>query len=69
LIISPWISKGIIDSKVYDHTSVLAYIERLFKMDHLTERDKNANDFLHLFSPAEPGKDAPDIFPRCRQAL
>jgi phospholipase C len=61
LIISPWVRKGTIDSKLYDHTSILASIERLFKMDALTERDKHANDFLHLFSLAEPRKDAPEI--------
>jgi len=63
LIISPWVRKGTIDSKLYDHTSILASIERLFKMDALTERDKHANDFLHLFSLAEPRKDAPEILP------
>ena len=63
LIISPWTGKGIIDSKQYDHTSVLASIERLFKLDSLTERDKHANDFLHLFALAEPRKDAPETLP------
>jgi phospholipase C len=63
LIISPWTRKGTIDSKRYDHTSVLASIERLFKVDPLTERDKHANDFLHLFALAEPRKDAPEILP------
>jgi phospholipase C len=63
LIISPWVRKATIDSTMYDHTSILATIERLFKMDPLTNRDKNANDFLHLFSLAEPRKDAPEILP------
>ncbi len=68
LIISPWIRKGTIDSKLYDHTSVLASIERLFKMDPLTERDEHANDFLHLFSLAEFRKDAPEILPDPRNS-
>ncbi|MEO8150900.1 MAG: alkaline phosphatase family protein [Bacteroidia bacterium] len=63
IIVSPLIKKGVIDSVTYDHTSVLATIERLFGLDHLTERDKNANDFLHLFSLAEARTDTPATLP------
>ena len=63
IIVSPLIKKGVIDSVTYDHTSVLATLERLFGLDNLTERDKNANDFLHLFSLAEARADTPTILP------
>lgn len=42
LLISPLISKGI-DSNIYDYTSVLTFLEYLFNLQPLTERDKNAN--------------------------
>ncbi len=63
IVVSPFIKKGVIDSVIYDHTSVLATLERLFGLDNLTERDKNANDFLHLFSLTEARADTPQILP------
>jgi phospholipase C len=47
LVISPLVGAGI-DKTVYDHTSVLATVERLVGIEPLTRRDKEANDFLHL---------------------
>jgi phospholipase C len=63
IVVSPFIKKGTIDSKEYDHTSVLATARKLFGLDHLTERDKNANHLLHLFSLAEARKDTPRTLP------
>lgn len=51
VIVSPWVGKGRVDSTVYDHTSILATLERLFNFGHLTERDGQANDLRHLVSP------------------
>jgi phospholipase C len=59
LVISPLIPRGVIDHTVYDHTSMLASVERLFGMRSLTNRDKAANDFLHLLSLATPRPDTP----------
>ncbi len=61
VVVSPLIKKGVVDSVSYDHTSVLATLERLYGLDYLTQRDKNANDFLHLFSLTEPRTDAPTV--------
>ncbi|HEY5748742.1 MAG TPA: alkaline phosphatase family protein [Chryseolinea sp.] len=63
LVISPFTRKGVIDHTTYDHTSMLATVERLFGMEHLTHRDKAANDFLHLFSSTLPRTDAPTTLP------
>ena len=63
LVISPYIRKGIIDHTIYDHTSMLNSIEKLFKMTNLTQRDKAANDFLHLLSLNTPRSDSPAILP------
>jgi phospholipase C len=54
LIISPLIKQNVIDHTVYDHTSILATIERLVDIPPLTQRDAHANDLLHLFELKEP---------------
>lgn len=51
MIVSPWISKGIVDKIVYDHTSILATLEKLLVLTPLTARDAGANDILHLLQP------------------
>jgi phospholipase C len=63
VVVSPFIKKGTIDSKEYDHTSVLATARKLFGLSHLTERDKNAEHLLHLFSLPEARNDAPRTLP------
>jgi phospholipase C len=63
LVISPRTPRGVIDHTVYDHTSMLATVERLFGMKNLTERDKVANDFRHLFALETPRTDAPATLP------
>jgi phospholipase C len=59
LVISPLIPRSVIDHTIYDHTSMLATIERLFGMRPLTKRDAAANDFLHLLSLTSPRTDTP----------
>ena len=44
VIVSPHVSKGVVDSTVYDHTSILATVRELFNLPRaLTERDRQAN--------------------------
>jgi phospholipase C len=63
LVISPYVRKGVIDHTQYDHSSMPATVERLFGMKNLTNRDKAANDFLHLLSLETPRTDAPATLP------
>ena len=63
VIVSPLIPKGSIDHTVYDHTSLLATAEDIFGLTPLTERDKHANTFKHLFSLETPRMDAPTTLP------
>jgi phospholipase C len=63
IIVSPLIKRGIIDHTPYDHTSALATVEKLFNLDSLTDRDKNAKDLLHLFSLSDPRTDTPPKLP------
>ena len=63
VVVSPYIRKGVIDHTEYDHTSILATVERLFGMENLTERDRAANDLLRLLTLEAPRDDAPTSLP------
>ncbi|MDA4117549.1 MAG: alkaline phosphatase family protein [Thaumarchaeota archaeon] len=59
VIVSPLVAKGTIDHTTYDHTSVLATLETLFKLGSLTKRDETAQTLNHLFKLQAPRTDAP----------
>jgi phospholipase C len=59
VVISPRIPRNTIDHRPYDHTSVLATVERSFRLRPLTERDRAALDLLPLASLPSPRTDAP----------
>jgi len=47
--VSPFSRKGFVSHKVYDHTSVLRFVETRFDLPALTRRDANADPMLDLF--------------------
>ena len=59
VVVSPLIPKGTVDHTLYDHASVLATVERLYDVPHLTDRDKKANDLRHLLSLSSPRTNCP----------
>ena len=63
VVISPWIAKNTIDHRIYDHSSVPATLEKLFKLDPMTKRDAQANTVLPLLSLATPRNDTPATLP------
>jgi phospholipase C len=63
LIVSPWVGRNVIDHTAYDHSSLLASVEKLFGLDTLTNRDAAAHDFLEVFSQTTPRTDAPSALP------
>ncbi len=63
LVISPHVRRGVIDHTTYDHTSILATVERRFGMGALTQRDGAAADLLHLLSLDTPRTDTPTTLP------
>jgi phospholipase C len=63
LVISPHTPRGLIDHTAYEHTSLLATLERLWGLEPLTHRDAEATRFDHLFELAEPRDDAPATLP------
>jgi phospholipase C len=48
LVGGPWVKQGYVSSEIYDHSSVLAFIERLWDLDPLTDRDAGANDLMDV---------------------
>jgi hypothetical protein len=63
LVISPFTPRGVIDHTVYDHTSMLATVERLFGLGAMTNRDSAAKDVRGLLSLAAPRTDCPTMLP------
>ncbi|MFP3558228.1 alkaline phosphatase family protein [Paraburkholderia sp. SIMBA_049] len=66
VIASPWVKAQRIDSTPYQHTSVLATLNRMFGLGgFLTARDASANSFEALFDEvAELRDDTPVMLPR-----
>ena len=63
VVVSPYISKGVIDHRVYDHSSVPSTVEGLFGLTNLTQRDKRGNRLDTLLTLTDPRTDAPRTLP------
>jgi phospholipase C len=50
IVVSPWARHGFIDHTVSDHTSTLAFIEKIFHLPNLGARDASASDMLEAFN-------------------
>jgi phospholipase C len=46
IVVSPYAKRGYVSHVVYDHTSILACLERKWNLPAMTYRDANANDLL-----------------------
>ena len=46
VLVGPYVKPGHVSSVVYDHTSILAFLERKWNLQAMTYRDANANDLL-----------------------
>jgi phospholipase C len=54
VVVSPYSRRGGVSNEIYDHTSILATIERKWNLPALTARDANANDLMDFLDPADP---------------
>jgi phospholipase C len=61
VVISPLIPRNTIDHRVYDHSSILATVERQFGLPPLTKRDAGALDLRSLASLPVARTDAPAV--------
>jgi hypothetical protein len=49
LIISPWAREGFVDKTEYEFSSVLKFIETVFGLECMTDRDCGAANMLNAF--------------------
>ncbi len=64
ILVSPYIKSGIIDSRTYDHTSLLATVEKRFNLPALTLRDAQANTFEDILELESARQDCPTVLQR-----
>jgi len=64
IVVSPYAQHGYVSHTLYSHVSLLRFIETLFGLDPLTERDANANDMLDCFDFDQPALSASLFTPR-----
>ncbi len=60
IVVSPYISAGTVDHTVYDHTSVLATLEKMLGLAPMTDRDAQANYLANVFTTSELRTDCPE---------
>jgi phospholipase C len=63
LVVSPHTPRGLVDHTRYEHSSLLATVEKLWGLAPLTRRDAEATRFDHLFGLATARDDAPATLP------
>ena len=63
VIVSPYIRRGTIDHRSYDHTSILATLEGRFGLTSLTQRDKQAASLTEILALKDPRTDTPSTLP------
>ena len=59
VIVSPWVTKGMIDKRIYDHTSIIATTLGLFNGGTMTARDAAARNLIDLLRQPGPRQDCP----------
>lgn len=63
VVVSPFAKEHFVSHVVYDHTSVLRFIETRFDLPALTNRDANADPMLDLFDFETPAFEEPPVLP------
>ncbi len=64
--VSPFSKRAFVSHHVYDHTSILRFIETRFDLPALSRRDANADPMLDLFDFADPPWATPRRLPEAR---
>ena len=60
-VFSPFARRGGIDTNVYDHTSILRFVEWRWGLAPLTARDRAARNLAYAFDFAHPRLDVPAL--------
>ncbi len=64
MVVSPYARRGFVSHQVYDHGSILRFVEARFGLPALTARDANATPPLEMFDFANPPHRTPPTLPR-----
>lgn len=59
MVIGPYVKRSHVSHTVYDHTSILAFLERKWNLRSMTYRDANANDLLDFLDLKAMSKGQP----------
>ena len=65
LLVSPYARRGVVDSTVLEHASILSFIEHNWGVRPLSRRDQRANDLTSAFDFGQPAR-AAAIIPASR---
>jgi phospholipase C len=63
VVVSPFARSRYVSHRVYDHTSILRFIETRFDLPALTRRDANADPLLRMFDFRQPPFATPPSLP------
>jgi phospholipase C len=63
IVVSPYAKPHFVSHAVYDHTSILRFIESRFKLPALTARDANADPLSDMFDFESPAFRTPPVLP------
>ena len=63
VVVSPFAKKSYVSHHVYDHTSITRFIETVFKLPALTNRDANADPMTDFFDFDQPAFMTPPRIP------
>ncbi len=63
VVVSPFARPHYVSHRIYDHTSILRFIETRFDLPALTRRDANADPMLKLFRFRRPSFPTPPTLP------
>lgn len=63
IAVSPYVKPGYVSHHLYDHTSILRFIEARFLLPALTKRDANADPLFDLFDFTTPALLTPPALP------
>jgi phospholipase C len=63
VVVSPYARKQYVSHRVYDHTSILRFIQTRFDLPALTRRDANADAMLRMFKFSRPSFPVPPALP------
>lgn len=61
IVVSPYAKRHYVSHEVYDHTSILRFVQTKYNLPALSNRDANANPMMDFFDFSYPNFDVPPL--------